>query len=34
MSEKYTPKVQNPNYEKREDPKVYVTKKPANPPKR
>lgn len=34
MSKNYTPKVQNLSYEKREDPKVYVPKKPANPPKR
>lgn len=34
MSEKYTPKPNNLTYERREDPKVYISKKPANPPKK
>lgn len=31
MSENYTPKVNNESYLKREDPKVYVPKKPTPP---
>lgn len=34
MSKEYTTKVPKPNYEKREDPKVYVPKKPTPPQKK
>lgn len=34
MSEKYTTKIENASYERREDPKVYIAKKPQNPPKK